>query len=189
MVSNGTGKRKVPGVCLLLQSASATIWDEYVPLPEPVDTQKSKGGRPPCELSRQLALACYKKDDPDQKPIFRCLGMDPTRKPPGCTTVCDKTYAGPHQNPQRIMDHAADCEHLPQELWEAINKKSGVDAPSVKAARLNLEGKKTKVIHAPTASSTNSSKSVLAPQPTSVVRELSRKSRIDARNANLELVQ
>ncbi|KAF9492052.1 hypothetical protein BDN71DRAFT_1433553 [Pleurotus eryngii] len=92
------GKRKeqeVPVVCLLLQSASAMIWDDYEPLDKLV-VKKAKGGRQPCQLGQKLALACYKKRDPACKLIFRCIGMDPARQPAGCTTVCDKIFTGPH---------------------------------------------------------------------------------------------
>ncbi|KAG5223278.1 organellar single-stranded DNA binding protein [Salix suchowensis] len=161
---------------------SATIWDDYEPLDELV-VKKAKGGRWPCQLGQKLALTCYKKHDPARKLIFHCVGMDPARQPAGCMTVCDKIFAGPHRNLKWIKDHAADCEHLPKELQEEVNQDLSKNAPLVKVAQMNLAGEKKKIVSTMELLVSSILVSKTAP---SIIYMVSRKTRIDGQNAQLE---
>ncbi|KAJ8515594.1 hypothetical protein ONZ45_g6996 [Pleurotus djamor] len=94
------------------------VWDDFLPSDykaAPADT-----GRKPDRLVMELALSCYKIDDPDKTPLLRCPGM----MPQGNNAVCDQTWAFP-RNKMRILDHASTCEHLPFELKQRVNASLG----------------------------------------------------------------
>lgn len=161
------------------------VWDDFVSADE---DEKGKGGRKGDERLLELALPCYHKNDLSKK-ILRCPGMKPK---PGKEDACDQTWAWP-RNKSRIYKHASDCEHLSRELREVVNAVMAEDSLSVKVSRtqnqLNFQPKSspsTPESGTPTPATTESTKRITPSSQPSVL-SLSRKAKIEAITAQLDL--
>ena len=91
----------------------------YVDVSEPAAC--GRGGRPgDCRLL-ELAIRCYRTNDPDKTIIFRCAGTNS-----GCTTI----WQTKNHIKQHIFAHTVFCEHLPRMLREDLDGGLAKSAPS-----------------------------------------------------------
>ncbi|EIW74896.1 hypothetical protein CONPUDRAFT_159670 [Coniophora puteana RWD-64-598 SS2] len=93
---------------------------DYVDVPEP---EKGVGGRPVDPRLVQLAIRCYKANDPDRNTTFRCVGT---------SHGCKLAWSSQRRIKVRILAHAAQCEHLPAILRSLIDKEFAESAPTAR---------------------------------------------------------
>jgi hypothetical protein len=162
---------------------SSSLWDDYVAIEE-LAQPKGAGGRPPKEvLLKEIFLPCYRKGDPQRKPLVRCIGMK---------TGCQRVWAG-WPVPSRLLAHVSDCSHLPEDIRSAINAKRVQEAPLAKVLQVAVASASNNLLKWPcsdpepsSASQANSTKKIkLSTQPS--VEALSRKAKINEITKILDL--
>ena len=141
----------------------------YVDVPEP--PARGRGGRPGDRRLLELAIRCYRTNDPDKTIIFRCAGTDS-----GCTTI----WQTKNRIKQRILAHTVSCEHLPRTLREDLDGGLAKSAPS---ARLQLTDVAVVPKKGPTCEERATTKSNMT-QPS--VYPLAKKARADKLTAQLD---
>ncbi|KIM56279.1 hypothetical protein SCLCIDRAFT_29720 [Scleroderma citrinum Foug A] len=141
----------------------------YVDVSEPA--VRGHGGHPGDHRLLELAIQCYRTNDPNKTTIFHCAGTSS-----GCTT----TWQTKNRVKQRILTHAVSCEHLPHTLKEDLDGGLAKSAPS---ARLQLTNVAVVPKKGPTCEERATTKSNMT-QPS--VYPLAKKARADKLTAQLD---
>ncbi|KAL4072409.1 hypothetical protein V8B97DRAFT_1917193 [Scleroderma yunnanense] len=94
---------------------------DYINIPEP--KPHSPGGHPANPRVVQLAIWCYKWDDPKKATVYCCVGTN---------SGCQSAWETAKWSRQHVLNHTASCEHIPHELREQLDGGLAKTAPSAK---------------------------------------------------------